>query len=56
MQGSSHYVHSLKVINKFIGVKLLLRKLWLQMANCVKDTKNYHLLAFLSFLVVKKCL
>jgi hypothetical protein len=49
-----HYVHSLKVIYNFIGAKLLFRKLWLQMANCVKDNKNYHSLAFLFFLIVKK--
>jgi hypothetical protein len=48
MQGSSHYVHSPKIIEKFIDAKPLLRKLLLQMDNCVKDTKNNHLNSYFS--------
>ncbi len=43
MQGSSHYVHSQKVIDKFIGAKPLPIKLLLLMDNCVKELKNDHL-------------
>jgi hypothetical protein len=39
MQESSHYVHSLKVIDKFIGGKPLPRKLLLLMDNCVEEIK-----------------
>jgi hypothetical protein len=45
-------VATLKPIEKIVGVKPLLRKLLLQIDNCVKDNKNCHMLAFLSLLIV----
>jgi hypothetical protein len=48
MQGSSHYVHSLKVIDKFIGAKPLPIKLLLLMDNFVKELKNDHLHSYFS--------
>jgi hypothetical protein len=52
LQGSSHCLNALKPTDKIVGVKPLLRKLLLQMDNCVKDNKNCHMLAFLSLLIV----
>jgi hypothetical protein len=44
MHGGSHCLATLKVLEKYcITIKPLLRKLILQMYNCVKDRKNYHL-------------
>jgi hypothetical protein len=43
-------LHSL---DQIIGVQPLPKKLLLQMDNCVKDNKNWHLLSFLSLLIVK---
>ncbi len=41
-------LNALKHANKIVGVKPLPRKLLLQMDNCVKDSKNHHMLVFLS--------
>jgi hypothetical protein len=38
-------------MNKIVGVKPLPTKLFLQMENCVKDSTNHHMLAFLSLLI-----
>jgi hypothetical protein len=54
MHGGFHCLAALKVLEKFANVKLLLRKLFLQMDNCVKDNNNHHLLAFLYFLIATK--
>jgi len=48
-QRSFHYI-----LKKFISVKPLPRKMFLQMDNYVKDNKNCHLLTFLSFLIAKE--
>jgi hypothetical protein len=53
LQGSSHCLNTLKLVNKIVGVKPLTRKLFLRMDNCVKDNKNHHMLAFLSLLIAK---
>jgi hypothetical protein len=45
-QRSFHYL-----LKEFISVKPLPRKMFFQMDNYVKDNKNRHLLAFLSFLI-----
>jgi hypothetical protein len=45
---------ALKVLEKFIDTKPLLRKLLFKMDNYVKDNKNHHLLAFLSLLTTRK--
>ncbi len=45
---------ALKVPKKFIGVKPLFWKLFLQMDNYVKDNNNCHLLAFLYLLIARK--
>jgi len=54
MHGSSSCLASLKALEKFIGVKPLLRKLFFQMDNCVKNNKDHHLLAFLSLLTTRE--
>jgi hypothetical protein len=54
MHGGSHCLVTLKALEKFTSAKPLPMKLFLQMDNCVKDNKNYHLLAFLSFLIITK--
>jgi hypothetical protein len=54
LQGSSRCLNALKPTNKIIGVKPLLRKLLLQMDNCVKDNKNCHMLVFLSLLTIRE--
>jgi hypothetical protein len=41
------------MLEKIVGAKPLLRNVLLQMDNCLKDNKNWHLLAFLSLLTVK---
>jgi hypothetical protein len=53
LQGKLHCVHELRTPDQTIGLKLLLKKLLLQMDNYVKDNKNQHLLAFLSLLMTK---
>jgi hypothetical protein len=53
MHGSSCCLASLKVLEKFIGAKPLLRKLFFQMDNCVKNNKDRQLLVFLSFLTTR---
>jgi len=53
MHRSSRCLATLKAQEKFIGVKPLLRKLFFQMDNYVKDNKNHHLLAFLFLLIAK---
>ncbi len=50
LQGSSYCSNILKLANKIVDVKPLLRKLFLHMDNCVKDNKNCPLLAILSLL------
>ncbi len=47
-------MNALKLINKIVGVKPLLKKLLLQMDNCVKDNKNRHLLVFFSLLTTQE--
>jgi hypothetical protein len=54
LQGSYSCLNALKHADFIVGVKPLLRKLLLQMDNCVKDNKNHHLLAFLSLLIAIK--
>jgi hypothetical protein len=54
LQGSSHYLNTLKPTEKIVSVKLLLRKLFFHMDYCVKDKKNCHLLAFLSSLTARE--
>jgi hypothetical protein len=54
MHGGSHCLAALKVLKNFTSVKPLLKKLFFQMDNCVKDNKNYHLLDFMSFLSARK--
>jgi hypothetical protein len=54
MHGSSHCLVTLKAPKKFIGVKPLHKNLIFQMENCVKDNKNCHLLAFLSFITIRE--
>ncbi len=54
MHGGSYCLAILKAPKNFTGAKSLLRKLLLQMDNCVKDNKNHHLLAFLSFLIARE--
>jgi hypothetical protein len=50
LQGSSHCLNALKLVNKIVGLKPLLKKLFFQMDDCVKDNKNYQLLVFFSLL------
>ncbi len=54
MHGGYCCLATLKVSKNFINVKLLLKKLFFQMDNCVKDNKNRHLLASLFFLITRK--
>ncbi len=54
VQGSSRCLNALKHANKIVGVKPLLRKLLLEMDNCVKDNKNHDLMVFLSLLTAQK--
>jgi hypothetical protein len=55
LEGSSCCLNALRHTNKIVGVKPLLRKLLLQMDNCVKDNKNRHLnMLFLSLLIAQK--
>jgi hypothetical protein len=51
LQGNSHCLSALKLVDKIVGVKPLQRKLLLQMDNCVKNNKNRQLLTFLSLLI-----
>jgi hypothetical protein len=51
LQGNSHCLNALKLVDKIVGVKPLPRKLLLQMDNCVKNNKNRQLLTFLSLLI-----
>jgi hypothetical protein len=44
----------IKACGQIVGVKPLLRKLFLHMDNCVKDNKNRHPLAFLSLLIARE--
>jgi hypothetical protein len=39
-------VKALKLFEQVVSAKLLPKKLLLQMDNCVKDNKNWHLLVF----------
>jgi len=48
MHGSSFYLVSLKALEKFINAKPLLRKLFFQMDNCVKNNKDRRLHFYLS--------
>jgi hypothetical protein len=43
-------LNALKLEDKIVGLKPLLKKLFFQMDNCVKDNKNRHLLVFLYLL------
>jgi hypothetical protein len=54
LQGSSHCLNPLKLVDKILSVKPLPRTILLQMDNCVKDNKNHHLLVFLSLLTAHK--
>jgi hypothetical protein len=54
MHGGFHCLDALKVLEKIVNVKPLLKKLFLQMDNCVKDNNNHHLLAFLYFLTTRE--
>jgi hypothetical protein len=54
MHGGFYCLVALKVSENFINAKSLLKKLFFQMDNCVKDNKNRHLLAFLFFLIIRK--
>jgi hypothetical protein len=47
MQGSLQCLKALEVLKQAIGAKPLFKKLLLQMNNCVKDNKNWHLFFFL---------
>ncbi len=47
-------MNALKLMYKIVNVKPLLRKLLLQMDNCVKDNKNHHLLVFFSLLTTRE--
>ncbi len=53
LQGKSHCVCELCMLEKIIGVKPLLKKLFLQMDNCCENNKNQHLLTFFSLLTMK---
>jgi hypothetical protein len=54
MHGGSCCLVALKVSENFINAKLLFKKLFFQMDNCVKDNKNCHLFAFLFILITRK--
>jgi hypothetical protein len=54
LQGSSHCLNPLKLMDKIVSVKPLPRTLLLQMDNCVKNNKNRHMLVFLSLLTAHK--
>ncbi len=56
LQGSSCYLNALKPADQIVGVKPLLRKLLLQMDNCVQDNRNHHLFIFLSLLIAYEIL
>jgi len=51
LQGKLCCISELCTPNQIVGSKPLPRNLLLQMDNCVKDNKNWHLLAFLSLLM-----
>jgi hypothetical protein len=53
LQGKSHCICKSYTPNQIVGPKLLPINLLLQMDNCVKDNKNWHLLVFLSLLMVR---
>jgi hypothetical protein len=44
----------LRALEQVVDAKPLPKKLLLQMNNCVKDNKNWHLFAFLSLLTAKE--
>jgi hypothetical protein len=50
VQGSSHCLNAWKHVDKIVGAKPLLRKVFFQMDNCVKDNNNHHFVD-VSFLV-----
>ncbi len=52
-QGKLHCIHELYTQNQIVSPKPLLINLFLQMDNCVKNSKNWHLLAFLSLLMAR---
>jgi hypothetical protein len=54
MLGSWQCLKALKVPKQVVGAKPLLKKLLLQMDNCVKDNKNDTCLFFLSLLTMKE--
>jgi hypothetical protein len=54
LQGKSCCTCELKTTNQAIGPKPLLKKLLLQMDNCVRDNKNRFLLTFLLLLTMKE--
>jgi len=56
MHGGSCHLIAMEVLEKFIGVKPLLRKLILQMGNCVKDNKNCQLFTLLPLLTIREVL
>ncbi len=53
LQGKSCYIHELRTLDPIVCLKLLPKKLLLQMDNCVKDNKHQHLLKFLSLLTTR---
>jgi len=54
MQGSLWCLKALKVLEQVVDAKPLLKKLLLQMDNCVKDNKNRHLFFFFFFIINNK--
>jgi hypothetical protein len=54
MQGSLWCLKALKVLEQVVDAKPLLKKLLLQMDNCVKDNKNRHLFFFFFSLLITK--
>jgi hypothetical protein len=53
LRGKLHCICELHTLDKIVGTKPLPNKLLLQMDKCLKDNKNWHLLAFLSLLITR---
>ncbi len=53
LQGKLRCISELCTLDQIVGLKPLPRNLLFQMDNCVKDNKNWHLLAFLSLLIAR---
>jgi hypothetical protein len=54
LQGKSCYTCELKTTNQVVGPKPLLKKLLLQMHNCVNDSKNRSLLTLMLLLTTRE--